>query len=106
MGWPSRGSVSTCRVGQEMSRPCGQRRALASRRGRQGSTVLPRIRRACTGPKDGAVRVANTHGWAVMVSGMPLPPASPGADELPGVALVHRRAGRGRRLRGGCRRPR
>ena len=94
MGWPSRGSVSTCRVGQEMSRPCGQRRALASRRGRQGSTVLPRIRRAWTGPNDGAVRVANTHGCAVMVSGMPLPPARPGADELAGVALVHRRAGR------------
>jgi len=31
--------------GQEMSRPCGQRRALWSRRGRQGGTVLPRIRR-------------------------------------------------------------
>ena len=44
MGWPSRGSVSPCRAGQEMSWPCGQRRTLVSRRGRQGSTVLPRSR--------------------------------------------------------------
>jgi putative transposase len=50
---------------------------LASRRGRQGRTVLPRIRREWTGPNDGAVSVANTHGCAVIVSGMPLPPASP-----------------------------
>ena len=45
--------------------------------GSAGQTVLPRIRRECTGPKDGAVRVANTQGCVVMVPGMPLPPASP-----------------------------
>ena len=30
-----------------------------------------------TGPKEGAVRVVNTHGWAATVSGTPLPPDSP-----------------------------
>ena len=94
MGWPSRGSASTWRVGQEMSRPCGQRRALASRRGRQGRTVLPRIRREWTGPNDGAVRVANTHGCAGDRLGDALASGEPGADELAGVALVDRRAGR------------
>src|SRR5215472_4830833 len=48
------GSPSTCRVGQEMSQPWQQRRALASRRGWQYRTVLPRIRREWTGPNDGA----------------------------------------------------
>ena len=93
MGWPSRGSASRWRVGQEMSRPCGQRRALASRRGRQGRTVLPRIRREWTGPNDGAVRVANTHGCAVIDLGDALASGEPGADELAGVALVGGRAG-------------
>ena len=45
--------------------------------GRHGRMVLPRLRRACTGPNEGAVKVANTHGCAVTVSGMPLPPARP-----------------------------
>ena len=30
-----------------------------------------------TGPNEGAVKVANTHGCSAMVSGMPLPPVSP-----------------------------
>src|SRR5215831_13527935 len=50
---------------------------LAITAGRHGRTVLPRIRREWTGPKEGAVKVANTHGWPVMDSGMPLPPVSP-----------------------------
>ena len=77
-----------------MSRPCGQRRACGSRQGRQGSTVLPRIRRACTGPNEGAVKVANTHGCSATDSGTSLPPMRPGADELAGVAFVDGRAGR------------
>jgi hypothetical protein len=32
---------------------------------------------ACTGPKEGAVKVANTTGWMATDSGTPLPPASP-----------------------------
>ena len=35
------------------------------------------MRRAWTGPNEGAVKVANTHGWVAIVSGMPLPPVSP-----------------------------
>ncbi len=58
-----------------VGQPCGRRRAWASRPGRHGRTVLPRIRREWTGPNDGAVSVANTHGCAVIVSGMPLLPA-------------------------------
>ena len=33
--------------------------------------------RVWTGPKEGAVKVANTHGWMATDSGTPLPPASP-----------------------------
>jgi hypothetical protein len=32
-----------------------------------------------TGPKDGAVKVTNSRGWAATVSGMPLPPRRPAA---------------------------
>lgn len=39
--------------------------------------VFPRLRWEWTGPNEGAVRVANTHGCAAMVSGTPLPPARP-----------------------------
>ena len=81
-----------------MSRPCGQRRALASRRGRQGSTVLPRMRRACTGPNEGAVRVANTHGCMAIGLGDALAPGQARADELAGVALVDGGAGRADRF--------
>src|ERR1700683_3270498 len=81
-----------------MSRPCGQPRAFVSRRGRQGKTVLPRIRRAWTGPNDGAVRGANTHGCAVIESGVPLAPRRPRANELPRIAPVDGRAGRAHRL--------
>ena len=55
---------------------------------------MPRIRRAWTGPNDGAVKVANTHGCAVIVLGDALAAGQSGADELAGVALVHLRAGR------------
>ena len=48
---------------------------VAARTARQ--KVLPRMRREWTGPKLGAVRVANTHGCEVTVSGMPLPPDIP-----------------------------
>jgi hypothetical protein len=62
------------------------------------------MRRECTGPKDGAVKVANTHGCPATVSGMPLPPVSPArtswrasclytceqaADGFPAVAARH-----------------
>ncbi len=81
-----------------MSRPCGQTRLEASRRGRQGSTLPLRSRRAWTGPNDGAVKVANTHGCSATDSGTPLPPIRPDADELAGVALVDGRAGRAGRF--------
>ena len=55
---------------------------------------MPRIRREWTGPNDGAVRVANTHGWRGDGLGDALAARQARADELPGVALVHRRAGR------------
>jgi hypothetical protein len=29
------------------------------------------------GPKDGEMRVVNTHGWVATLSGTPLPPDSP-----------------------------
>ena len=50
-----------------------------SRRIRHGRTfpVLGSPMREWTGPKEGAVRVANTTGWPVTVSGTPLPPTSP-----------------------------
>ena len=35
------------------------------------------VRVVWTGPKLGAVRVANTHGCAATVSGTPLPPVRP-----------------------------
>ena len=89
---------------QEMSRPCGQRRACASRRGRQGSSCPRRpVRRVCTGPKPGAVRVANTHGCAATDVGDALAAGQAGADQLVGVAVVDRGAGRADRARGGCR---
>ena len=77
-----------------MSWPWGQRRWLASRRGRQGS-LRPRrsVRVVCTGPKPGAVRVANTHGCAATVLGDAFAAGQAGADDLAGVVLVDRRAG-------------
>ena len=42
-----------------------------------GSPAAGPGRRVWTGPKQGAVKVANTHGCAATVSGMPLPPVSP-----------------------------
>ena len=77
-----------------MSRPCGQRRWLASRRGRQGSWRPRRsVRVVWTGPKPGAVRVANTHGCAATVLGDALAAGQAGADDLAGVVLVDRGAG-------------
>ena len=40
------------------------------------------------------MRVANTHGWAVIDAGDAFASGQARADELPGVALVHLRAGR------------
>ena len=39
--------------------------------------VCWRTGRAWTGPKDGAVKVANTAGWVATAGVMPLPPTSP-----------------------------
>src|SRR6266702_5702971 len=76
-----------------MSRPWGQRRAFASRRGRQGRTVLPRLRLAWTGPNDGAVGVAKTHGVRGDGRRDALASGQSSADELAGVALVDLGAG-------------
>jgi hypothetical protein len=50
----------------------------SARRGLHRATrpLLP-MTRVWTGPNDGAVNVANTHGCAASDSGIPLPPASP-----------------------------
>ena len=75
-GGPGRHRSSLCRCPHEMRRPCGQK--LALRRGRHLATVPPGLTtRVWTGPKEGAVKVANTHGCAASDSGIPLPPASP-----------------------------
>ncbi len=61
---------------QDSLRPCGQK--LALRRGRHRATLPPLVTtRVWTSPKEGAVKVANTHGWMATDSGTPLPPASP-----------------------------
>ena len=52
------------------------------------------MRRAWTGPNDGAVRVANTHGCAADGLGDALAARESSADELAGVALVDGRASR------------
>ena len=66
------------------SRPCGQR--SVSRRawhgsGRQshrsGRCRCASTTRVWTGPKEGAVKVANTAGCAATVAGTPLPPTRP-----------------------------
>ena len=66
-------------------RPCGQ--VSASRRAWQGCgwhrqvalsvQVCWRMGRVWTGPKEGAVKVANTAGWVATAGEMPLPPISP-----------------------------
>ena len=93
--WPSEpGVVSGCRRGQEMSRPWGQRRCLASRRGRQGSTVLPRMRREWTGPKRGRSEGGEHARVRGDRLGYAFAAGQAGADELAGVAFVDLGAGR------------
>ena len=71
-------------AGQGPAVRAGRRRRGGGGRVRacSGSGALPaqvwaRTGREWTGPKDGAVKVANTTGCPATVSGMPLPPASP-----------------------------
>ena len=59
---------------QPVGRPCAHRGA-ALRGG--GGSVRPSARVPCTGPNEGAVRVANTSGLSPTVSGTPLPPVTP-----------------------------
>ena len=80
--WGHRGGGGWCRPGAARAG-----RSSASRRawhgwGRQVQRVLSAqvcrsTGRAWTGPKEGAVKVANTAGWVATSSGMPLPPISP-----------------------------
>ena len=81
-----------------MSRPCGQRRALASRRGRHGQDGLAAqaagVDRAEGGGGEGGehARVRGDRLGDAFASGQAR------ADELAGVPLVHRRAGRANSL--------
>jgi hypothetical protein len=48
------------------------------RLGRHRATLPPLLTtRVCTGPKEGAVKVANTHECVVIDAGRRFPPASP-----------------------------
>ena len=67
--------IPACFSPQDMRMPCGQDRRAGG--GGSARTRPSFSRRAWTGPKDGAVRVTNTHGWSATVAGMPLPPISP-----------------------------
>ena len=69
------------------------RARLAAARGRQASRLPLASRIVCTGPKLGAVKVANTNGCSTTV-GHALAAPQPGRDELPGVAAVDLRARR------------
>ena len=106
IGWPSRGSASTCRVGQEMSRPCGQRRALGVAAGAAGQHGLA----AHPAGVDRAERRRGEGGEHARVRGDRLGDALAAGQARRGRA-GGRRACRpasrpGRRSRGGCRRRR
>ena len=69
------GVVVAVDAGACTGRPCGQN--VAAGRG-GGGRARPGPRVVCTGPNDGAVRVAKTSGCAATVSGTSLmPPAVP-----------------------------
>ena len=57
---------------QVVERPCSQRGCHAWAPHRRPFFLVP-----CTGPMDGAVRVANTSGLSATVSGTVLPPLTP-----------------------------
>ncbi len=65
------GACRSCRT------PCRHRSIFAAADGTAAARPVLLVRRVWTGPKPGAVNVANTAGWVATVSGMPRPPTSP-----------------------------